>query len=98
REEKCRSQREACSARDQHQCEKAFAAERAVRREHGRKDRGFLGVVVVGCHRAHYTGTMARKTPRGVARRTAPKAPRGTAQSQRPSRAPTPAKGQSRAP
>src|SRR5262249_25417255 len=50
------------------------------------------GVVVVGCHRAHYTGTMARKTPRGMARRTARKAPRRTAQSLRQSRARTPAK------
>src|SRR5262249_58628363 len=37
REEKCRSQREACSARDQHQCEKAFAAYPPVPREPRRK-------------------------------------------------------------
>src|SRR5262249_61071514 len=76
----------------QHQCQKALAAERAVRGEHGRKDRGLLGGVVVGYHGAHYTGTMAHKTPRRVARRTARKAPRRTAQSLRHSRAGTPAK------
>src|SRR5262249_32946824 len=81
--EKRRSHHQACSARYQHQCQKALAAERAVRGEHGRKDRGFLGGVVVGYHGAHYTGTMARKTPRRVARRTARKAPRRTAHSLR---------------
>src|SRR6202035_4140312 len=45
-------------------------AERAVRREHGRKDLRFLalpgtaggGIAVVGAHGAHYTGAMVRKT------------------------------------
>src|SRR5262245_526402 len=91
-EEKCRSQREACSTRDQHQCEKAFAAERAVRREHGRKDRWFLGGVVVGCHGAHYSGTMARKTPRQVARKTARQTPRRPVRRRRDVRARAPAK------
>src|SRR5262245_544055 len=89
-EEKCRSQCEACSARYQHQREKALAAERAVRGEHGRKDRGVSGGIVVGDHGADYTGTMARKKPRR-ARRTARNAPRRTAQSLRRSRARTPA-------
>src|SRR4029453_8339233 len=78
--------RQADAAQHQHQHDEAAAAERAVRGEHRRKDRGFSGTVVVGRHGAHYTGTMARKTPRTAARRIARKAPRRTAQSLRTAR------------
>src|SRR5262249_4906604 len=86
-EEKRGSQHQACSARNQHQSEKAFAAERAVWGEHGRKDRGFLSGVVVGYHGAHYTGTMARKTPGRAARRPAGNAPGRRPETRRKSRA-----------
>src|SRR5262245_49954284 len=61
-----------------------------MRGEHCRKDRGFSREVVVRCHGAHYTETMARKTSRRVARTTARTALRRTPQS--PARARTAAK------
>src|SRR2546429_374560 len=85
-EEERRSGRQADPSGHQHQRQKTLAAQRAMGREHCRKDRGLWGQVVVGCHRGHYTGTMARKTSRRVARRSARKAPRRTAQSLRQAR------------
>src|SRR5258708_340026 len=75
-EEKCRPRDQAYSARHQHQCQKALTAKRTVRGEHCRKDRRLSRGIVVGCHGAQYTGTMARKTPRRVAGRSTRKAPR----------------------
>ncbi len=54
---------EAHPAEQRHQHQEADAAERAVRREHGGKDRGFE-VAVVGGHGRQYTETMAKKSAR----------------------------------
>src|SRR5262245_54835342 len=55
---------EAQAAEYQHEDHETLGTQRAVRRQHGRKDRGFRDVVVVGCHAGQYRGSMARKTPR----------------------------------
>src|SRR5437667_5452497 len=86
-EEKGRPGHQAYPARHQHQCQKAVAAERTMGGEHCRKDRRFWRGIVVGCHRAQYTGSMARKTSRRATRRSARKAPRRTAQTLRRTRA-----------
>src|SRR4029453_5671991 len=55
---------EAQAAEYQHEDQEALGAERAVRCQHGRKDRGFRIAVIVGFHVSQYRGSMARKTPR----------------------------------
>src|SRR5262249_26903925 len=58
------SRHEADAAEQQHQNQKADAAQRAMRCQRRRKDGGFEIVGVVGGHRADYTKMMVRKPSR----------------------------------
>src|SRR6185295_19390401 len=69
-QEEIEAGREARAAEDQHEDEKTAPAERPVRRDDRRKDRGFavaVMTVAVVTHGRQYRGIMARKKPRTAA-------------------------------
>src|SRR4029077_1240634 len=59
--QKQHARHETYATEQQHQNQKSGAAERPVRRQCCRKDRGLKFAAVVGDHHAHYTGIMAKK-------------------------------------